>query len=99
MEKDTVKNPVKLEERVGDDMKKMLTYASENKDKLNDSLLLGYRKLLDSIYEANNYTPLWSDKDHWVKQADSLFSFIENSKQYGLFPGHRATSAFSRGRQ
>lgn len=86
MEKDTVKNPVKLEERVGDDMKKMLQYASENKDKLNDTLLLGYRKLLDSIYEAGNYTPLWSNKDHWLRPADSLFAFIGNSKQYGLFP-------------
>ncbi len=86
MEKDTVKTPAKLEERVGDDMKKMLQYASENKDRLNDTLLLGHRKLLDSIYEAGNYTPLWSDKDHWLRRADSLFVFIGNSKQYGLFP-------------
>ena len=79
-------NPAKLEERVGDDLKKMLQYASENKDQLNDTLLLGYRKLLDSIYEANNYTPIWSDKDHWLRPADSLFAFIGDSKRYGLFP-------------
>jgi len=86
LEKDKVINPAKLEERVGDDLKKMLQYASENKDQLNDTLLLGYRKLLDSIYEANNYTPIWSDKDHWLRPADSLFAFIGDSKRYGLFP-------------
>src|SRR5690349_18360461 len=86
LEKDTVKNPAKLEERVGDDMKKMLQYASENKDQLNDTVVLGCRKLLDSIYEANNYTPIWSDKDHWLRPADSLFAFIGDSKRYGLFP-------------
>jgi len=85
-EKDTVKNPAKLEERVGDDMKKMLQLATDNKDKLNDSTFLGYRNLLDSLYGANGYTPFWSDKGRWKRPADSLFSFIENSKEYGLFP-------------
>jgi murein L,D-transpeptidase YcbB/YkuD len=86
MEKDNVINPATLVERVGDDMKKMLQYALENKDKLNDSLSLGYRQLLDSIYQANNYTPIWSDKDHWLRPADSLYAFIGSSKRYGLFP-------------
>ena len=75
-----------MEERVGDDMKKMLQYALDNKDKLNDTTSLSYRKLLDSLYGANGYTPLWSDKGHWQKPADSLFAFISNSKNYGLFP-------------
>jgi murein L,D-transpeptidase YcbB/YkuD len=95
MEKDTVKNPAKLEERVGDDMKKMLQYALDNKDKLNDTTSIGYSKLLDSIYEANSYTPLWSERDHWARPADSLFSFIENSKQYGLFPSDYHYTALS----
>lgn len=95
MEKDTVKNPAKMEERVGDDMKKMLQYALDNKNKLNDTTSLGYVKLLDSIYEANSFTPLWSEKDHWARPADSLFSFIENSKQYGLFPSDYHYTALS----
>jgi len=86
LEKDTVKNPAKLEERVSDDMKKMLQFAAEHHEKLSDSTSLSYRQLLDSLYQANNYTALWSDKDHFSKPADSLYSFIEGSKQYGLFP-------------
>jgi murein L,D-transpeptidase YcbB/YkuD len=95
MEKDTVKNPARLEERVGDDLKKMLQYASDNMDKLNDSTSLGYGKLLDSLYDANKYTPLWSNKDRWNRPADSLFFFIENSKQYGLFPSDYHYTALS----
>ena len=95
IEKDTVKNPAKMEEHVGDDMKKMLQYALDNRDKLNDSTALNYRKLLDSIYEANGYVPLWSQKDHWQRQTDSLFNFIENSKLYGLFPSDYHYSALS----
>ncbi|HEY4209018.1 MAG TPA: L,D-transpeptidase family protein [Puia sp.] len=95
IEKDTVKNPAKLEEHVGDDMKKMLQYALENKDKLNDTTILNYPKLLDSLYESNGYVPLWSDKDHWQRHGDSLFYFIENSKTYGLFPSDYHYSALS----
>lgn len=95
IEKDTVRNPAKLEEHVEDDMKRMLQYALDNKDKLNDSITLNYRKLLDSLYDANNYTPIWSVKDHWKRQGDSLFSFIGNSKLYGLFPSDYHYSALS----
>jgi murein L,D-transpeptidase YcbB/YkuD len=95
VEKDTVKNPAKMEEHVGDDMKKMLEYAMDNKDRLNDTTVLIYRKLLDSLYEANGYTPMWSEKDHWQRPADSLFYFIENSKSYGLFPSDYHYSALS----
>jgi murein L,D-transpeptidase YcbB/YkuD len=95
IDKDTVRNPAKLEERVGDDMKKLLQYAQDNRDKLNDSTSLNYRKLLDSIYEANGYVPLWSQKDHWQKPADSLFNFIEKSKLFGLFPSDYHYSSLS----
>ena len=95
-EKDTVKTPAQMDEQVGGDLKKMLQFAMEKGDKLNDTTFLNYRKLLDSLYERNNYTPLWSDKEHWRSPADSLFSFIENAKDYGLFPSdyHYTSLAF-----
>lgn len=95
-EKDIVRNPARMDEQVGGDLKKMLQVAREHSGKLNDTVLLDYRKLLDSLYERNNYTPLWSDKAHWFSPADSLFSFIENAKDYGLFPSdyHYSSLAF-----
>jgi len=84
--KDTVKTPAQMSEQAAGELKKMLQFATANGDKLNDTVALHYRKLLDSLYERSNYTPIWSDKEHWLSPADSLFSFIENGKDYGLFP-------------
>src|SRR5579872_6857278 len=80
VEKDNVKTPAQMDEHVGGDLKTMLQFAMDNRDQLNDSTFLNYRKLLDSTYENNDYTPLWSDKEHWLAPADSLFTFIADSK-------------------
>ena len=98
VEKDNVKTPAQMDEHVGGDLKTMLQFAMDNKDQLNDATFLNYRKLLDSTYENNDYTPLWSDKEHWLAPADSLFTFIAESKDYGLFPSdyHYVALAFIR---
>ena len=86
VDKDEVKTPTQMDEHVGVDLKSILRYVRDNGDKLNDSTTLSYRRLVDSVYDNNGYTPIWSDKEHWLSPADSLLSFIANSKQYGLFP-------------
>ena len=70
-----------MDEHVGTYLKEMLAFAAGHDGKLNDTTSLSFGKLLDSLYEANGYTPLWSDKDHWLAPGDSLFHFIVNSKQ------------------
>ena len=97
MDKDIVKKPAKMEEHVSGDLKKMLRFAADNHGKLNDSISLNYGKLLDSLYEHSDYAPIWSDKENWRSSADSLYSFIEGSKAYGLFPTdyHYAPLAFT----
>ncbi|HXD76452.1 MAG TPA: L,D-transpeptidase family protein [Puia sp.] len=85
-EKDVVKTPAQMDRHVGQDLKSVLQSVAENHDKLNDSTVLLYRPLADSVYNKNGYVPIWSDKEHWRRQADSLIAFIANSKEYGLFP-------------
>ncbi|HXB93205.1 MAG TPA: L,D-transpeptidase family protein [Puia sp.] len=82
----------------GTDIRSMLQFAADNNDRLNDTTSLNYRRLMDSVYEANDFTPLWSDKQHWRAPGDSLFDFIVNSKDYGLFPSdyHYSGLAFIR---
>ncbi len=82
-QKDEVKTPA---QHVGEDLKSVLEHAAANHDKLNDSTTLLYRALEDSLYSANGYTPIWSDKERWKRQADSLLAFIDSSKEFGLFP-------------
>jgi murein L,D-transpeptidase YcbB/YkuD len=86
VEKDIVKKPAKMEEHVSGDLKKMLQFAADNHGKLNDSISLNYENLLDTLYERGDYNPIWSDKENWLRPADSLFAFIAGSKEYGLFP-------------
>jgi murein L,D-transpeptidase YcbB/YkuD len=85
-EKDTAKPLTQTEEHGGTDLKTLLEYAASNGDKLNDSTPLVYRKLTDSIYGVSGYTPLWSARQRWLPAGDSLLSFIENCRYYGLFP-------------
>jgi murein L,D-transpeptidase YcbB/YkuD len=93
--KDEVKTPAQVQALVGSDLKSMLQYASDNKDKLNDSIVLVYRKLEDTLYDSNGYKPLWSDKEQWLPAGDSLLAFIGNSKTYGLFPSDYHYTALS----
>jgi murein L,D-transpeptidase YcbB/YkuD len=93
--KDEVKTPAQVQALVGSDLKSMLQYAADNKDKLNDSIVLVYRKLEDTLYDSNGYKPLWSDKEHWLPGGDSLLAFIGNSKTYGLFPSDYHYTALS----
>jgi murein L,D-transpeptidase YcbB/YkuD len=93
--KDEAKTPAQVQALVGSDLKSMLQYASDNKDKLNDSIVLVYRKLEDTLYDSNGYKPLWSDKEQWLPAGDSLLAFIGNSKTYGLFPSDYHYTALS----
>lgn len=95
-DKDEVNAPAQMDAHVGSDLKSMLEYVADNKDRLNDSTELTYRRLEDSAYGATNYTPLWSNKEQWLPLADSLISFIDSSKYFGLFPSdyHRNGLAF-----
>jgi murein L,D-transpeptidase YcbB/YkuD len=97
-DKDTVQTPAQMDAHIGSDLKSVLDYIAGNKDRLNDSVSLAYRRLADSVYENDSYTPLWSNKEQWLPLADSLLRFIDSSKYYGLFPSdyHYNALAFIR---
>ena len=94
-DKDEVKTPAQMDAHVGSDLKSMLEYVADNKDRLNDSVSLVYRRLADSVYENDNYAPVWSEKEQWLPLADSLLQFIDSSKYYGLFPSDYHYNALS----
>jgi murein L,D-transpeptidase YcbB/YkuD len=51
-----------------------------------DSLKLKNSTLLNSLYDENGFELLWSSEGSFTPSADSLFSFIRQSRLYGLFP-------------
>ena len=66
-------------------MKNNIHQSLENNGQL-DSVHLKYISFLDSLYDAHHYEPFWSHDQQWLPLGDSLFQFIEHSKDYGLFP-------------
>jgi murein L,D-transpeptidase YcbB/YkuD len=92
---DNVGSTGKADEFVGTDLKSVLQYAEADADRMNDTTTLRYRKLEDSFYESNGYTPIWSNKEQWLPLSDSLLAFIRDSKNYGLFPSDYHWGALS----
>lgn len=64
----------------------ILTKASANKGRLNDSVTLFLSQLTDSFYRTNGLGNIWSRSKNWLPVADSLIDFINHSEQFGLFP-------------
>ena len=64
-EKDLVKDPARLEERVSANIRLQLSYALENNGMLNDSVLLKNAELLNKVYDAGHFKSIWSDGDYW----------------------------------
>ena len=83
-EKDEVKKIAPLEHIV-DHLKKNIEQSAKNNGLL-DSVRLKYISFFDSLYDVHHYEPYWSKDQQWLPLGDSLFQFIEHSKEYGLFP-------------
>jgi L,D-transpeptidase YcbB len=83
---DIVKKPELLEDRIKENLQIVVQYAADNSGKINDSTSLHQPSLLKNIYNNNNYSSIWSTKGKWSVLGDSLYHFIENVKNYGLFP-------------
>jgi len=85
-EKDIVKKPEQLEDRVRLNMNEILKYTESNKGALNDSVSLAYVNELKAVYDENGYAALWSAQGIFLPAGDSLYAFITDSRKYGLFP-------------
>ena len=59
---------------------------SDNGTLGDSSITLKQVRLAKLLYEKKSFEPLWFKKEEWLPAGDSLFSFIESSQLYGLFP-------------
>lgn len=84
--KDIVKKPELLEDRIKQNLTVALEYAGLHQGKINDTLEVTQVPLLRKVYEKNGFNSLWTYKGKWNNTGDSLYQFIKNSKEYGLFP-------------
>ncbi|MEO8412417.1 MAG: L,D-transpeptidase family protein [Ginsengibacter sp.] len=85
-EKEIIKKPEEMDDQVSDNIKVVLQLAKDNNGKIYDSLMLSLPGLLESFYDNNDNHNIWSRNEKWTPMADSMFTFIQNSKYYGLYP-------------
>jgi L,D-transpeptidase YcbB len=86
-ETDIASTPEELDIKATDIIRSSLEYAAGNEGKIDDSIQLDNVKLVQLIYENNQFNSLWSNKEQWKPLGDSLRNFIGGAKLYGLFPG------------
>jgi murein L,D-transpeptidase YcbB/YkuD len=85
-EKDIVKNPAKLEESTTEDIQHTLEFLKTHQGRLNDSVHVNFVNLLDSLYDAHQYKPIWIRQDKTTPEGSSFINLIQNSRLWGLFP-------------
>ena len=85
-EKEIVKKPEEMDDKITDNIKTVLQFAKDNSGKMSDSLKLSLREIVSAYYLQNDYHNIWSKKEKWMPLADSMFNFINTSKYYGLYP-------------
>ena len=83
--KDIVEEPAKMNVRVTDNISDMLS-SLEGEEKFDDSTVLHLYAAINNYYEKNNYEAIWCNNEQLLATSDSLLSFIENARLYGLFP-------------
>jgi murein L,D-transpeptidase YcbB/YkuD len=83
---DIVEVPEQFEVRVNRNLKTALEYILNNKGRLSDTVVLAKDSLVHIFYRRSEFQPLWCRQETWSPLGDSLYSFIERSREYGLFP-------------
>ncbi len=83
---DIAASPEQLVQKAKDNVKELLEYAKDNNGDIGDSVFLINDSLVRLTYEKNYIGVFWSSKEQWKPYGDSMLSFVENAKLYGLFP-------------
>lgn len=83
---DIVEEPEKMDTRKAANITDIVMFALEHEGKVDDSIKIANPSLVQAYYKAKDYKSIWSEQENWLRAADSLYSFIEHSRTYGLFP-------------
>ena len=80
-------SPEELQEKAKGIIRNSIGLAVNNNGRPEDStILLSQARVAKLLYEKNDFTPIWCNKEQWLPPSDSLFRFIEKGQLFGLFP-------------
>jgi len=75
-----------MQEKATDIIRHSIGEAISNNGRLEDLTLLSQPRLTMILYEKNAYAPVWSNKEEWLPEGDTLYHFIKTVQLFGLFP-------------
>jgi murein L,D-transpeptidase YcbB/YkuD len=85
-EKQIVEQPEDINAKAEALIRGTLKEILRNDKDLPDSFHVKNASILQYLYDQNSFSPLWSSKGSFTANGDSLFAFIKQSREYGLFP-------------
>ena len=85
-DEDIIADPMTMNMRVADNISTALKNALINSGKIDDTAQLKLWQIVGEFYIRIDYQPVWSSTEKWQPLADSLFQFIANAENDGLFP-------------
>ena len=83
---DIITEPMQIDSKVSDNIKAALTELKNNSKKIDDSMQIQLPGIVNQFYTRYEYKPVWSRTQTWLPAAESLFQFIYNAENEGLFP-------------
>lgn len=84
-EKDIVTEPEQMNDRVKTNISELLARI-DGDGKVDDSTIITRLNAVEAYYSQSGYKAVWSSDEQFLSIADSLLLFIQQAKQYGLFP-------------
>ncbi len=83
-EKDIVADPVKMDDRVRENILNGLSVSASG-GSLQDSSKLQFYPVLKYYYDEKEHMPLWSSKENWNSNAAALLNYLKHASAVGLF--------------
>ena len=81
-----VAKPEDMDQQTSKSIEKALSFAMENKGKIDDTISLQFITIVNDFYDKNDNANIWSHKEKWMPLADSLYQFIQHASLSGLYP-------------
>ena len=83
--KNIVADPEVMDSKIAENINTALDAALKNKGKIDDTTKIDLVQTVYDFYDKTDYKPVWSATEKWQPLADSLYRFITNAEQEGLF--------------
>ena len=83
---DIVEKKEAWEERTAKNLREHLSFAMDNKGKLNDSLSVNHINIINTFYKAQSYQLAWSTRATPKYAANKMMEFVKGARLYGLYP-------------